>query len=138
MGGYGALRLGLKYPEVFGVISAVGPSIKENLSEEPEIRTADTFFGDQTYYEQTGPWGIVKNNPAAIVAAKPMIQILGGSEDGLEPVIKKFDEFLTASNIAHTFTEVQGAGHDYLDILGKSTTDPYLFWKTAFAEVSAE
>jgi enterochelin esterase-like enzyme len=69
MGGYGALRLGLKYLDVFGVISAVGPSIIENLSDEPEIRTADTFFGDKAYFEASGPWGILKTNTAAIIKA---------------------------------------------------------------------
>jgi enterochelin esterase-like enzyme len=135
MGGYGALRLGLKYPTIFGVISAVGPSIPKNLSDEPYIRTADTFFGEQAYFESTGPWGIVKSDGAAILAANPTLRILGGDQDGLKAVIEEFNQTLTALNIQHEYAEAPGAGHDYTDILAKIPTDPYLFWKTAFDEV---
>jgi enterochelin esterase-like enzyme len=135
MGGYGALRLGLKYPTIFGVISAVGSSITKNLSDEPDIRTADTFFGDQAYFESTGPWGIVQSNSAAILAANPKIRILGGDQDGLKAVIDEFNQMLTALNIRHEYAEAPGAGHDYTDILAKIPTDPYLFWKNAFEKV---
>jgi enterochelin esterase-like enzyme len=135
MGGYGALRLGLKYPEVFGVISAVAPSITEKLSDEPEIRTAETFFGDQDYFEATGPWGIAKSNMTAILKANPAIRILGGSLDGLEPVIKKFNQILNGLGISYEFIEVEGVGHDYTDILGKSPVEPYLFWEIEFGKV---
>ena len=139
MGGYGALHLGLKYPTLFGVISAVAPAIHESISEEPEIRTADTFFGDQAYFEANSPWGIVKNSSAAIVAANPTIRILGGSNDtGLEPDLIRFDQYLTSVGIKHDWLEIQGAGHDYTEIYINSPTDPYLFWKTAFEPVAAQ
>ncbi len=133
-GGYGALHLGLKYPAVFGVISAVAPPLHEQLSKEPDSRTADTFFGDQAYFTANSPWGLAQSNLAAIRAAKPVIRLLGGSLDtGLEPVLRKFDEYLTLLNIDHAFAEALGAGHDYAEILAKGTTDPYAFWGTAFA-----
>jgi enterochelin esterase-like enzyme len=134
MGGYGALHLGLKYPAVFGVISAVAPPLHEQLSAEPDSRTADTFFGDQAYFTTNSPWNLVQSNRAAIRATKPIIRLLGGSLDiGLEPALRKFDEYLTALNIDHAFIEAQGAGHDYTEILAKVTADPYAFWGTALA-----
>jgi S-formylglutathione hydrolase FrmB len=54
MGGYGALHPGLKYPDRFGVISSVAPSILRNLSDEPIERTSDTFVGDQA--KASGSW----------------------------------------------------------------------------------
>jgi len=132
MGGYGALHLGLKYPAVFGIISAVAPPLHEQLSKEPDSRTADTFFGDQAYFMANSPWGLAQSNLAAIRAAKPIIRLLGGSHDtDLEPALRKFDEYLTALNINHAFAEAPGAGHDYAEILAKGTTDPYTFWGTA-------
>ncbi len=74
------------------------------------------------------------SNTAAILAAKPVIRILGGSNDtGLEPALKKFDAYLTSLNISHTFSEAQGAGHDYAEILAKDTSDSYAFWGAALA-----
>jgi len=138
MGGYGALHLGLKYPTVFGVISAIAPAIHKSITDEPDIRTADTFFGDQAYFESNSPWGIVENSNAAIFSAHPIIRILGGSNDtSLRLVLIEFDQYLTSLNINHTWIEVQGAGHDYKEIYTNSTIDPYLFWKTAFEEALA-
>jgi enterochelin esterase-like enzyme len=134
MGGYGALHLGLKYPTIFGVISAIAPAIHQELSDEPVNRTADTFFDDQAYFESNSPWGIVENSASAIVAANPILRILGGSNDtGLESDLIKFDQYLTANKIAHTWSESQGAGHDYTEILTKSQMDPYQVWKDAFS-----
>jgi S-formylglutathione hydrolase FrmB len=134
MGGYGALHLGLKYPAVFGVISAVAPPLHEQLNAEPDSRTADTFFGDQAYFTANSPWNLVQSNRAAIWATKPIIRLLGGSLDiGLEPALRKFDEYMTALNIDHAFAEAPGAGHDYVEILAKVTADPYAFWGTALA-----
>jgi len=62
MGGYGALRVGLKYPNLFGAISAVAPSILRDMGEEPGYRTCYTFDDDQDYYEQVGPWNLAKLN----------------------------------------------------------------------------
>jgi len=133
MGGYGSLRLGLKHPDVFGAISAVGPSIRKTLAEEPAIRTEDTFFGDQDFYAATGPWGLAVSNNASILAAQPDIRVLGGTMDDLEPVIVEFEGLLTSLKIQHEFAEAEGAGHEYTDILDKLTLDPHAFWKTAFS-----
>ncbi|RPH57001.1 MAG: hypothetical protein EHM81_12245, partial [Chloroflexi bacterium] len=65
MGGYGALRLGLKYPHLFGAVSAVAPSILRNLGDEPIYRTYYTFDGDQDYYEEVGPWNLSRLNAQA-------------------------------------------------------------------------
>jgi len=131
MGGFGALHLGLKYPGVFGVISAVGPSINPNLSDEPAIRTQDTFFDDAAYYTQNTPQTLAGKNAATIIAGKVSLRILAGSDDGLKSTITDFDALLSTLKINHLFAEAQGAGHDYTDILAKLNFDPYLFWADA-------
>ena len=60
MGGYGALHLGVKYPDLFGAISSVAPSIMRNLSDEPKERTFDTFGDDQAFYDANGPCLLAK------------------------------------------------------------------------------
>ena len=55
MGGYGALHLGLKYPDLFGAISSVAPSIMRSLDDEPKESTFDTFGDDQAYYDAKAP-----------------------------------------------------------------------------------
>ena len=56
MGGYGALHLGMKFPSLFGAISAVAPAILQDLKDEPRERTFDTFADDEAYFDANGPW----------------------------------------------------------------------------------
>ena len=55
MGGYGALHLGMKYPDFFGTISSVAPAILQDLKDEPRERTFDTFGEDEAYYDARAP-----------------------------------------------------------------------------------
>lgn len=134
MGGFGALHLGLKYPNVFGVVSAVGPSINPNLSDEPAVRTQDTFFDDAEYYTQNTPQTLVKKNIMAIIANQVSLRILAGSEDSLKATIIDFHTLLTSLGLKHVYVEAQGAGHDYTDILGKLPSDPYTFWADSLGQ----
>lgn len=129
MGGFGALHLGIKFSNIFGVISAVGASINPRLADEPTVRTADTFFGDEAYYVANSPQGLATTHAAAIVANNPALRILGGTDDPLRTTIINFSEQLTTLKIKHTLAEAPGAGHDYKDILAKVSFEPYAFWK---------
>ena len=135
MGGYGALHLGFKYPEVFGVISAVAPAVRDTLADEPAIRTADTFFGDEAYFQANSPLTLAKTSSTKILAAKTVIRVLSGTLDDLKPFLDRFDKLLVGLGIPHTIVESQGARHDYTEILAKYPGDPYAFWKSAFAKL---
>ena len=135
MGGYGALHLGLKFPELFGTISAVAPSILRNLGEEPIYRTYYTFDDDQSYYEQVGPWNLSKLNATNRFGEKTNLRILSGASDAhLQSTLHEFDEWLKELNIEHEFIEVKDAGHDYQDILIRFGEENFSFWKNAFGD----
>jgi len=135
MGGYGALHLGLKFPQLFGTISAIAPSILRNLGEEPIYRTYYTFEGDQSYYEQVGPWNLSKLNATILLGEKTTLRILSGACDAhLQSTLHEFDEWLKKLNIEYEFIEVKDAGHDYQDILVRFGEENFSFWKTAFGD----
>jgi len=134
MGGYGALHLGLKFPHLFGAISAVAPSILRDLGKEPIYRTFYTFDNDQGYYEQVGPWNLAERNAASLRGEKTKLRILGGAEDShLQPTLQEYDEWLKRLNIEHIFQVVEGRGHDYQDILTGCEEAAFSFWKIAFS-----
>ena len=130
MGGYGALHLGLKYPKVFRRISSIAPSILEDMSEEPGERTANTFFGDQAYYDAVGPWTLLLANAPEIRKAS-RIRLLSGTEDHrLVPTLRKFHAAMDSLGVPHEFHEVSGAGHPYEEIIS-GLGDPYFaFWRS--------
>lgn len=135
MGGYGALRLGLKYPNLFGSIFSVAPSILRDMNEEPSYRTSDTFVDDQDYYEKVGPWELAKGNANSLSKNKTQVLILAGEQDShLLPSLYEYHDWLTQLCINHLFSVVGGAGHDYREIVEGNGKSTFSFWKSAFGE----
>lgn len=132
MGGYGALHLGLKYPDLFGAVSSVAPAIMRRLDDEPKERTFDTFGDDQEYYDANGPWRLARANAAALRSATAVLLLAGDQDTRLRSAITEFHELLTSLAIPHQFTEVRGAGHAYKDIVLGLGTEYFAFWSRAF------
>lgn len=129
MGGFGALHLGLKHPKVFSKVSAVGPAILRDLKDEPEDRIANTFFGDQAYYDALGPWGLVLAN-APELRRSSQVRLLSGSLDTrLAPTIRDLDKLFTDLAVPHDFHEVPGADHEYPDIMDGYGDAYYAWWR---------
>lgn len=129
MGGFGSLRLGFKYPDKFGTVSALAPSITE-MKDEPEFVT-EPFGNDPAYYEEVGPWRILKDH-AAEIHGRTTVRLLVGDEDKLLPYVEKFSRLLTSLNIEHQYSVIRGAHHRYDEIIEKASFNPLGFWKAAF------
>lgn len=123
MGGYGALRNGLKYNEVFGHIIAISPAIVTNelavATDEPNHVGAtrgffESVFGDLSKVSDSDMdlhW-LVKKLHAEKVKF-PQIYFACGSNDILVHESRRLDAVLNALGIAHTYEEGPGT-HDPL------------------------
>ena len=131
MGGYGALHLGFAHSELFGIVSALAPSIGEMKDEAPIV--TEVFGYDQVFYDAVGPWTNVKEHAAAI-RGRTEVRLLVGDQDRLLPVVKKYDQLLGSLNIEHQFAVAPGADHSEWQILQSLPFDGFAFWKTAFAQ----
>jgi acetyl esterase/lipase len=134
MGGYGALRLGFKYPELFATISALAPSIKE-MQDEPPVVT-EPFGHDQAFFDAVGPWTIAREHAAA-VRGRTTVRLLVGDQDPLLPYTKKYSELLIALGIDHEYVVAPGADHTYRAIVERLPFDVLAFWKTVFVRYAA-
>jgi enterochelin esterase-like enzyme len=132
MGGFGALRLGFKFPQVFGVVSALAPSIT-NYRDEPACIVA--AFGDQDYYDRVGPWEMARQNAAAIRESSA-VRLLVGDQDRLLPLVQKYDGLLTELKIEHQFS-VSGPDVDHRvePILDRAPADALMFWGSVFGNL---
>jgi enterochelin esterase-like enzyme len=129
MGGYGALHLGLKYPGLFGRVSAIGPSILRDMSDEPAERIDNTFFGDHDYYAAVSPWTLLLGN-APQLRRSSTVRLLSGSEDHrLAPTLRDFATRMRDLGVAHEFHEIQGAGHDIAEIIDGLGDAYFAFWR---------
>src|SRR4029077_11245252 len=64
MGGFGALYLGCKYPEVFGVISGIMPGIHDenSMAEMYPKAFQSVYGGSKDYFHNNSPWTLVEKN----------------------------------------------------------------------------
>ena len=72
MGGFGAAHLGLKFPELFGVISIKAPPLVEPDSQWQQVRQAwgnlfpTAMAGDMEYFKANDPFTLAEQNAAKL------------------------------------------------------------------------
>ena len=125
MGGLGALRLGLKYPAVFGIVVAWEPSIEPALAWEA-VRLEDHFwrsretmeakFGrpiDAAYWAANNPATIAATGAETIRRSDLRIYLEVGTHDvyGLDRGAEFMHRTLYDHGIKHEFRCVYGADH---------------------------
>jgi S-formylglutathione hydrolase FrmB len=125
MGGYGALRLAFKHPELFTAVSAhmaaLYPKVPEEFLDYAELNGGgrfETVFGtpfDESFWERNTPFYFAKLNAAKIRADKLKIYFDCGDKDdySFDFGAKKLDEQLTQEKIPHEFHIYPGR-HDPL------------------------
>lgn len=131
MGGFGALRLGFKYPDLFGSVSALAPDIGHFKSEPRE--TQENFDFDEHFYNVQSPWTIVTEN-ASRLRNKMHIRLLVGTEDELLAEVTNYHLLLDSLEINHEFEIVRDAQHRYIEILSKTKEDSFLYWAIVFKD----
>ena len=142
MGGYGAARLGFKHHDLFGTVSILGggPLQEEfNVNETPRadprgasLLLKNVYGDDQEYFKAQSPWVLAEQNAGALRRTTRVRQIVG-DRDGTLANNRKFDARLTQLKIPHTFTVLNGVGHNpkaVLDALGEANWE---FYRAAFS-----
>ncbi|HEY0703182.1 MAG TPA: alpha/beta hydrolase family protein [Candidatus Acidoferrales bacterium] len=146
MGGYGALRFGLKYPELFDAVSAHSAALVDKLPkfDAPEDETAGIArilggsFGnpvDPKYWERESPFTIVRTSPKPAGLA---IYFDCGTDDdfGFNVGAQKFHDLLTSRGIPNEFHLYPG-GHD-LDYFSEHLPASLEFHSRAFAGAASK
>lgn len=143
MGGFGAARLGFKYPQLFGAVSILaggplgldfaGPRATANPTERERILKA-AFGGDLDYYRAQHPITIAEQQADA-VRGKGIVRIAVGSRDSSGPLNRAYSEHLTKLKIDHTVSIVPEAGHDTLALLQGLGEANWEFYQKAFARI---
>jgi enterochelin esterase-like enzyme len=130
MGGYGSLHLGFKYPELFGIVSAIAPSITTFELERKEV-LASTFENDTLYFNSNSPVTLVQKN-ADNIRGKTVVRLLIGDKDILLDLVQGFHKQLTDLRIVHQYAVAKGASHDYKEVISKLDFNSFTFWSDAF------
>ena len=121
MGGYGALRLGFKYPDMFSAVTGNSPAVFEKAAKG---------IGSQAFWDAQSITSFARANIDKLKRKK--IRIIAGDRDSLFPAATKVDELLSALGIPHEFTPVPGAPHNQDQLLQYETFDTMEFYGSVF------
>ena len=140
MGGYGAARLGFKYPDLFGSVSILGGGpLQEELtaSTSPRATPAQTrmvldtvYGGDQEYFKAQSPWRLAEQNVEAVRRLR-IRQVVGERDNTLENN-RRFHDRLTQLSIPHAFLVVPGASHSAREVFDALGDRIWEFYRDAF------
>ena len=118
MGGYGALRNGLKYCDTFGCIAALS-SANVAAMLDSYTDTADSFKGTRRYIEALfGPVAAIPGSDSDLAALadglkdqpdrRPRVYLACGDRDGLLPVNRQLRDILIADGFDVTWRQAPG------------------------------
>lgn len=122
MGGYGALRLGFKYADMFAAVTGNSPAVFDKPAKG---------FASQAYWDAQSIASFARANVDTLKRKK--IRIIAGGQDSLFPAAKKVDELLNTLGIPHEFTPVPGAPHNQDQLLQFETFDTMAFYGNVFS-----
>ncbi len=145
MGGYGAARLGLKYPELFAGVSILGggpldpafqgPRAKRNPQDRKQI-LLDVCDGNMEYFKALSPWVIVEANAENLCEYKTVVRLAVGDRDKSLADNRRFHEHLTQFNVTHDFIVLPNVKHDPMALLAALGKKDRAFYKRALTVTS--
>ncbi|MCC6139713.1 MAG: esterase family protein [Nitrospira sp.] len=140
MGGYGAARLGMKYPELFGAISMLGAGpmqMELTVAGGPRNLAADrarifqsVYGGDQAYFRALGPWALAGQQADAL-RGRSLVRIAVGDQDAMQGPNQDFAAHLSNLHIPHTVHIVPQVAHQPLRLLQALGSANWDFYRAA-------
>ena len=140
MGGYGAARLGFKYPELFRSVSIMGGGpLQAELLDGPRAgrrRAADVlervYGGDPDYFKTVSP-RVLAEQHADVIKDGSLVRQVCGDEDETFANNRAFHDHLERLGIPHTWTVLTGVDHNPLHTLEALGDTNWAFYRQAFA-----
>ena len=140
MGGYGAARLGFKYPEVFGAVSilAGGPLDLElsgpRATAHPRERARlfqNVYGSDMDYFRAQSPLVLAEKN-AARLRSNNRIRLATGEKDSTFDLNRRLSGHLRQLDIPHTFQGLPGVDHNPMALLNALGDKNWSFYRSLF------
>jgi S-formylglutathione hydrolase FrmB len=145
MGGFGAIRLAFKYPELFGFTSSIAGALIEFQDEHNPQYLVNTF-GPATgrgseksieYFNAIHPRFYARQN-AELIKNNVKVRLIVGDQDWLynnngKLITNIFSNYLDSLGIKHEYTVIKNVGHMIpIEIANGNIKYPVEFWADAF------
>ncbi|HUR97084.1 MAG TPA: alpha/beta hydrolase family protein [Pyrinomonadaceae bacterium] len=116
MGGYGSIKFGLKYPEMFTVVGSFSGALGAASMTEKQIpgaigRTIDAIFGvaGSNTRKSNDIFDLIRQATPEKIKALPFLYLDCGTEDFLFQNNRDFVDLLVEKKVPHEFRELPGA-----------------------------
>lgn len=132
MGGFGALCLGLKHPEIFGVISSVMPGIHDegSIAEMYPNTFRSVYGGNKAYFQANSPWNLLQKNADALRGRTAIRLWIGGADlEWRQERNARFHAALNKLKIEHEYRVIQGVAHAFLSLYEKMGDENWNFYR---------
>lgn len=118
MGGYGAVKFGLKYPDKFALIGSFSGAFDAPLrfKDHPQARDSinEVFGGDENQARKTNDiFRILREKSAEQIKELPFFYIDCGTEDHLFETNREFLSLLVKRKVPHEYRELPGV-HNWI------------------------
>jgi len=117
MGGYGAIKFGLKYPDMFSIVGSFSGAFDAPLKTEksdflrPSI--ASVFGADTSKTRaENDIFSLIRNASQERIKSFPFIYLDCGTDDLFFTINREFDALLVEKKVPHEFRELPGK-HDW-------------------------
>lgn len=137
MGGFGALKLAFKFPDLFGSVVAYGATLSDAASFKKHLPKvyAQMFGGDARRFAENDPFALVERSAATIREHVTVMLIVGSKDEFLERN-RALRQKLQQLKIETAYEEIRGAGHDKDDLYDPAALRAFEFSAQSFAKAS--
>jgi S-formylglutathione hydrolase FrmB len=123
MGGRGATRLAIKYPQLFcSLFNQAGnvPRIAEAFDPAKPQSYPNFYLGpDKSRYIDNDVFLLIKKNVQQIKDGLRIQIWCGTKDDGHLPTVREFHKALLDANVDHTYMEIEGLAHKQTEMLAR-------------------
>jgi endo-1,4-beta-xylanase len=142
MGGFGALHLGFKYPELFGTVTALAHAPIRPDSGWPKVdRVWKTgpLAGNLEYFRENDPFQLLEKN-AESIRRDVRVRLSVGDSDNPNTVARtrELHEKMTALSIPCELIVVPGVKHSYMNLYAELGDIEFQFYKALSEKVVAD
>ncbi len=135
MGGHGALHLAFRHPDLFGVVTAIGPALimpGDGGNRVQWVYEKGAYKGDKEYWLAHDPLTVVEKN-AEKIRGKMFIRLITGEVEGnfTHRRTVELSEKLKTLKMEHDFVRPSETGHNYVKVYD-AMPKGYEFYMKAF------
>lgn len=135
MGGFGALKLAFKYPDLFGSVVAYTAGLYDGSMMKQKLgKVLKPMFGnDPRKFDQEAPARWLKENREKI-SGRTAIRLAVGSKEMLLELCRRMHQLLNEERIPHDYEEIRGVGHKPEEMTDRDGIKGFQFHAQSFAK----